>query len=293
MARYLVVSMLGMALLLGIPGFGSAQEATPAAPATIDGRVDIGGRSLYLHCEGSGSPTILLESDLQQASSSWDLLLPEIAGISRVCSYDRAGMGLSDLPPTGPRTISSVAADLHALLTAAGISGPLVLVGDQIGSTFVRFYASVHPEDVAGIVLINPAPYTRDEFERYLAILPPDGRAQQLAGAQGENTEGLDLEPSTDDQEAVPAPPLVPAILLAPGQSDVDLMPADWPAEAIDTLLRQIQDEQARALGAHLVVAEQSNSLIQLNQPELVVDAARQVVEAARDPESWQATPTP
>jgi pimeloyl-ACP methyl ester carboxylesterase len=121
------------------------------APGTV---VDVGGRKLHLLCRGEGSPTVVLEAGASAFAIDWTLVQQQVARTNRVCAYDRAGMGWSD-PPT-PGTPRSVSADLHELLRAAGERAPFVLVGASLGGLHVRSYAADYPDDVVGLVLVDP-----------------------------------------------------------------------------------------------------------------------------------------
>ena len=119
--------------------------------------VDVGGYRLHLYCIGEnvmGSPTVILEQGLGGTSAAWARVQPEIAKTSRVCAYDRAGMGWSDLGPE-PRDAQHIATELHSLLHNAGIPGPYVLVGWSFGGFYVRMYAGEYPTEVAGMVLLD------------------------------------------------------------------------------------------------------------------------------------------
>lgn len=117
--------------------------------------VDIGGRRLNVLCTGSGSPTVILEAGLVADSSAWRLVQPAISQHSRVCSYDRAGLGFSD--PTGPpRDAAAIVRDLHALLRKARITPPYVLVGWSSGGLYTRLYQYRFPHDVVGLVELDP-----------------------------------------------------------------------------------------------------------------------------------------
>ena len=116
-------------------------------------RIDVGGRALYLDCRGSGSPTVVLEAGSGSDSATWSAVLDASARITRTCAYDRAGRGRSD--PTGPRTLVEAAAELRALLTAAGEPGLYVLVGHSLGGAFVRVFAAEHRAEVVGLVLVD------------------------------------------------------------------------------------------------------------------------------------------
>lgn len=117
--------------------------------------VDVGGYKLHIYCIGEGSPTVILDSAADMMSSDWAWIQPEIAKNTQVCSYDRAGMGWSDPSPKS-RDAKQVVLELHSLLTNAGISGPYVLVGHSVSGLYVRLYASQYPDEVVGMVLVDP-----------------------------------------------------------------------------------------------------------------------------------------
>lgn len=119
--------------------------------------IDVGGYSLHLYCLGQntdGRSTVILESGLGATSSSWAWIQPEVAKTTRVCSYDRAGMGWSDASPM-PRDAQHIATELHTLLQNAEIPGPYVLAGWSYGGLYVRAYADQYRDEVAGLVLID------------------------------------------------------------------------------------------------------------------------------------------
>lgn len=118
--------------------------------------VDVGGFKLHLQCGGDGSPTVILDAALGASSISWAWVQPEIARLTRTCSYDRAGFGWSEPGPM-PRTVGRMAAELRALLDRAGLAPPFVLVGHSFGGLVMRVFAARHPADVAGLVLVDPA----------------------------------------------------------------------------------------------------------------------------------------
>ena len=143
-------------------GATRADEAPPPADLSLDfyaepGQlVDIGGgRKINLRCSGSGSPTVVLDIGSGMTSMSWRKVQPLIAAKQRVCSYDRAGFAFSDAGPL-PRTAQAEADDLYALVHAAKLETPLIVVGHSRASFIARLYASAHPADVAGLVLVDP-----------------------------------------------------------------------------------------------------------------------------------------
>jgi pimeloyl-ACP methyl ester carboxylesterase len=123
--------------------------------ATPGDRFDVGGHDLFLHCAGTGSPTVVLEAGLGSSSAvtaGW--IAPEAAKATRVCVYDRAGYGRSE-PAPSPRDGLQAAADLHTLLAAAHEPGPYVLAGHSSGAVYIRDYANAYPDQVAGMVLLD------------------------------------------------------------------------------------------------------------------------------------------
>jgi pimeloyl-ACP methyl ester carboxylesterase len=115
---------------------------------------DIGGRKLHLDCTGTGAPIVVLVAGGDAYSIDWHLVQPRIAEQTRVCSYDRAGLGWSD-PGPADETVEQTIADLHSLLGVAGEKGPFVLVGASIGGIFIRAYHRAYPGEVAALVFTN------------------------------------------------------------------------------------------------------------------------------------------
>jgi pimeloyl-ACP methyl ester carboxylesterase len=139
--------------------------------------VDIGGRTLNIFCSGEGSPAVIFDSGGHTAGYSWIDIQPEVAKLTRACWYDRAGYGWSD-PPPSPRTFEAIAGDLHALLHAANIAPPYVLVGATAGTFHVRVFNKLYPDEVAGAVLIHasdPEAFAHEPeyMKGALASLPP------------------------------------------------------------------------------------------------------------------------
>jgi pimeloyl-ACP methyl ester carboxylesterase len=125
--------------------------------------IDIGGYRLHLYCTGQGLPTVVFDSGLSDDSITWYKVQPEIAKVTRSCSYDRAGLGWSDPSPL-PRTSRVVAEELHRLLKSAKIEGPFILVGHSLGGLNIRMFAALYPRDTAGMVLVDSA--YPDQYKR-------------------------------------------------------------------------------------------------------------------------------
>ena len=114
----------------------------------------INGRGMRIDCTGSGSPTIVLDAGLGNDGLIWGGVQPALAKTTRVCSYDRAGFGWSEvLPP--PRDADHIADELHDLLAAARIDGPIVLMGHSISGIYIREYATRYPSEIAGLIFVD------------------------------------------------------------------------------------------------------------------------------------------
>ena len=117
--------------------------------------LDVGGRRLHLIESGQGSPVVVFESGISASCLNWTHVRERVAQFTRCCSYDRAGLGWSD-PVSTPRVASRIVEELHALLQAAGLPPSYVLAGHSFGGLLVRAYAAAYPDEVAGLVLIDP-----------------------------------------------------------------------------------------------------------------------------------------
>jgi pimeloyl-ACP methyl ester carboxylesterase len=123
-----------------------------AAPGRL---ADIGGRRIHLIEAGVGLPTVVIIPALGEAVLGWVAAMREVAGFTRVCVYDRAGIGWSDPPPRGPHTFADMADDLHEALTVADIEPPYVLVAHSMGGIVARQFAIRYRSDVAGMLLLD------------------------------------------------------------------------------------------------------------------------------------------
>jgi pimeloyl-ACP methyl ester carboxylesterase len=293
------------------------------------GLVDAGDhRRLYLHCRGSGSPTVILESGYGHSGRVWDTDVlstgwqaPDaprttvFAGVSestRVCLYDRPGTILpngagiersrSDPAPM-PRDARALVNDLRSVLAAAGIFGPYVLVGHSLGGLLARVHAVRYPDEVVGLVLVDA--FSAELWERFERALSPEDWAALQHLEEGPRielqtvypeVELVDLKAATAQERASteesPLAPM-PLAVLTRGRPLSDVVPAEAVPDgfAWDTVEREAlaaQHSLATLMpDARHVIAKESGHLIQLDQPELVIEAIRDVVEAVRDSASW------
>jgi len=148
-------AILALLVLAGATYQGAATALERRQFPHLGRLVDAGGHQLHIYCTGAGSPTVVLEAPATGMSAAWGWVQPEVAQITRVCSYDRAGLGWSEAGDR-PYEPSAVAGGLHTLLERAQEPGPYVVVGHGLGATFATLYAAQFGVDVAGLVLVDP-----------------------------------------------------------------------------------------------------------------------------------------
>jgi pimeloyl-ACP methyl ester carboxylesterase len=174
-------ALTGFCACLAFSFAGAAHGA--AAPIITDAvythaqrLVDVDhGRRMNLYCRGAGSPAVIMDAGMGDSTISWAMVQPAIATRTRTCSFDRAGLGFSD-PATRAGDAVNSAEDLHALLRAAGIGAPYVLVSHSLAGMYARVFADRYPDEVAGMVLVEPS--HEDQSTRGWAIGAPGQQAK-------------------------------------------------------------------------------------------------------------------
>jgi pimeloyl-ACP methyl ester carboxylesterase len=278
-------------------------EARDAKANPPPGRlVDVGGYSLHINCTGSGSPTVVIESGWGDSSAAWAWVQPEVAKTTRVCTYDRAGMGWSEASPE-PRMAREFAKELHTLLAKANEPGPYVLVGHSMGGFTILVYAHDYPDEVSGLVLVdaqklpasdaasfNPAPkpgvnplpswIARIGLVRLLSgplgsvkDLPEQDKQAYKAysvaprSAQTFIDEGMGMSEGGAQAKAVTTLGALPLLVLSAGLDET----ADHTASQAGFLLLSSNSQQ--------LFAEESGHEIHIEQPEAAVAAILQMVQ--------------
>ncbi|WP_217645698.1 alpha/beta fold hydrolase [Microbacterium sp. cf046] len=293
-----VVLLAGCSVVEGISPTNSPDAAIDRA-----GTVNVGdGRDLYLECHGNGSPTVVLVSGLGDSAEVWNTRLDEagpdtptvyedVARFTRVCAYDRPGTGGSRSTEVDQPTTAQISADdVQKLLAASGEKGPFVLAGHSYGGPIIRLFASEHPDDVAGLVLVDAlsedlqAGLTAEQqavFEQINAPTQPGAESFDFATLV---TEMQDSAPVRDIPVIVltaDTPQLTPELVASgqlPAAVDQEFADALWAAQlsAQDLLPAKFTD-------AVHVTDTRSNHYVQLGNPQLVIDSIHDVVLAVRD----------
>lgn len=262
------------------PSIDESSTAPDSSTATdssgaIDGLVDLGdGRSLYVRCTGTGSPTVIMEGGDEDTSSSYGFAESAVSQVTRTCVYDRANLGRSD-PDAGPRGLEELVGDLEGLVEAADIPGPYVMVGTSGGGYITAGFAFDHPGQVAGMVFVEvPAPFWD----------PPQEIVEATRWDSPVNIENRDyLQVEKDAWAARRRVGDIPVTVISNEYSPEEIAAAEFPEEAAGML------ENVQAQRGWLVLSPRAEQLVvhtghavEEADPELVRNAILDVVEAAR-----------
>jgi pimeloyl-ACP methyl ester carboxylesterase len=242
---------------------------------------------------------VILEAGLGGSSVSWGFVQPEVARFTRVCSYDRAGLGYSD-PGPSPRTARRIARELARLLDRSAIEGPVVLVGASAGGFSARVFASEHPERAAGLVLVDASHEDQEtdipriahfvpflsslgvlrllgvSFGRSPASLPPPVRdfaratSFRAAGHRTAADEIIHIRDTVAEVRATRRQLNIPVVVVTAGRGT-------------DAVWRDLQRDQVSLSSRSCqTIAEQAGHVVALDEPEAVVNAIRATVDAVR-----------
>jgi pimeloyl-ACP methyl ester carboxylesterase len=245
---------------------GGASTAKPPPSRNFARVVKIGGgRTLYAKCQGSGSPTVVMEGGDEDTNASYDYAVPAVAKQARTCVYDRANLGSSG-PAKGPRELPDLVGDLEKLLDAAKIAPPYVLVGTSGGGYITAGYAFRHPRDVAGLIFVDTASPYRN---------PPRQIVKDTAADNPANIEHRDyLQVEKDSWR----------MRRRIGDIPVRIMSVDFGTAAEDQgQRRNVRDQQGWLVlspRAKQVVVHTGHA-VEEDDPQAVIDNILQVVKAA------------
>lgn len=299
------------AIYQAIEGHRDRQRFHPAGRL-----VNVGGHRLHIYCTGEGSPTVILEAGGGNPWLAWYKVQPKVAEFTRVCSYDRAGLGWSDAGPKPP-TAAAIAEDLHTLLRNAGVAGPYVLVGHSLGGLYVRMFAARYPSEVAGMALVDSSsPYQEERFPpeaknlsdasryviRFMQITLPLGLPRLLCRRAAPAEVGSEYcavfctrkylaavraEAAATEENYAEVRPLgslgdLPLAVLSHDPEKVHF--GDHLTAPVNRAWNEMQEELSHLStnGTHLVVKGAGHD-IELDRPDAVAEAIRKVFDAAKE----------
>ena len=288
-ARLLLIVVAGLAVAVlvdivraGGPTFWLLRHRLPAPIAASIGdvrRVDVAGHALAIDCRGSGSPTIVLESGMGDGIAGWAPIHDELARTTRTCAYDRSGRGGSDARDR--HTVVDATDDLRTLLTNAGEPPPLIIVGHSLGEVHARVFADRFRDDVAGLVLLDG--FSVDLETDWIHPLLGDLQAEYEERAQGLRdlvaaVEGLDWVASESQLRKADVSGIPVVVLRAPrAEPRLDAASNEAIAEAWQQAYESLSPGHVR-----YELAWGAGHVIQADRPELVLAAARELVDRVR-----------
>jgi pimeloyl-ACP methyl ester carboxylesterase len=281
----------------GVASPGAASGAASNGTELV-ADVDLGGRTVHLVCQGptgGTAPTVVFESGLGAPFFAWGDVQRPLALKARTCAYDRAGLGASPAAPEASRTAKDIVADLHAVLTKAGVKGPYLMVGHSFAAWPLALYTSTYPNEVAGAIFVDPR--GPKVSAKWLAGLPPAAAGENAAVAANReelgafehdpslNPEHLDLSKTAAEANAVldaPGPLFGDRPLMVLGAADTHTNWSDLPpkiAIAFDKIWLDGQKALvAESSAGSFETVPQSNHEIQSDQPQAVMDAIEKVL---------------
>ncbi len=260
-------------------GLSACSASASPDPTAIVGKFNIGDRSLYLECHGSGRPTVVMDAGLGNTHTTWQAVAPAVSKLVRTCTYDRANLGSSD-PAPKPRTSADVVADLRALLKAAAVAPPYVLVGHSFGGISARLFASDFPAEVAGIVLVDPTPTTFVDGE---CAIVDTSLCTVLRGGwdPSKNPDGLDIVKSGEEIAQAGPLPGVPFVVLAATNHQQAAITDPTIEKQIEAFWQREEARLAASVPGGKLEVVQSGHDIQTLHPDAVISAVTSVIAGA------------
>jgi pimeloyl-ACP methyl ester carboxylesterase len=252
--------------------------------------IDVGGYSLYYKELGTGGPAVIFLAGEDDNITVWRKVHSDIAAFTTAIAYDRGGVGCSD-QGENPRTADMVAAELDAFLDALGLTEPVILCGHSFGGLFARYFANQYPDRVAGLVLIDA---THELIEKQMALtLKPEALEKEdleygiyfgITGKPGVWGEYYNRYNTYDQVAANRSLPDIPLIYLSAGKYDPGQVPADQ-ATVADGIKETLDEDQVSlSPQGELILVQNSGHDIQIEKPQAVVDAVKQVFDAVTMP---------
>ncbi len=292
----IIMARLSLLLAACLVGASCERESPPFS----DQMISIGSHRLQIRMEGEGTPTVVIEAGITDQMENWGPLQQRIAQVTRIVTYNRAGYGQSEPGPL-PRHCGREAEELKALLNAASVPGPYVVVGHSLGGLNAQVFAAKYPEDVVGIVLLDPPPLSFIRGEQYITLqamadqMTAEWQAIADAGAESANAERKARAVffkmiASEHREMFGESARLVSEISSFGDTPLLVMAAKKPNPVFEDLAQEYQEywiEQSRSLShksskGKFVLAEESTHHLYKDVPDLVVEGILSVVYQAR-----------
>ncbi len=268
---------------------GGGLDDGAAVSSGPSGFFDVGGHRLFLECVGSGSPTLILDHGQGTSAATWEPIWSELTRMTRACRYDRAGRGQSEQGPV-PTSSARIVEHLHRLLSSADVPPPYVVVGHSLGGLNAQVFAMTYPDEVEGLVLIDPS----SRFYDLTAVNPGDFPIDTVehrmlsdflltANSQTylDSPEGVDWSVSYDEARALTTLGDLPVQVLTAGDRTWTA-PTSFPS-SLKGLLAEVWLGAQREIVAlssrstHVIAAE-SGHFVHVDRPDLVLEAVESIL---------------
>ncbi len=289
---------LFVATILFCTAISASAAMTAPQEGPVDGRFDVGGRFIRLACKGAGRPTVVIDAGMGTApveDAGWQAIAAQVEPVTRVCLYDRAGLGQSDPAAPGARSSLDAAHDLHAALSAAGVKGPYLLVGHSLGGLHAQVFAVQYPADTAGLVLVSTT--HPDQFSTWLTLLPASMPGEESAVTEtrsfltsmqtdpSKNEERLDMQASAVEAHKLTSLGEKPVIVLthSPRFRMVPGLSEPIAVRLEDATQRMQRQFLSLSTNARQIVAERAGHGLPHEAPAFVVHGILQGVAAVRE----------
>lgn len=312
--RIIIAAWVSVAVL----NFDISVFATPDSLEKYDRpgqMVSVGAHSLHIYCTGRGQPTVILESGIGGNHLDWTKVQPTIGKLTKVCSYDRTGYGWSERGPK-PRTASVNAEELNRLLTQAGVTKPVVLVGHSFGGIIGLHFTATYSARVAGLILVDPM--HPDQFERFKAVgvsvaaspsravihsgrfvttygIPTPHKALAYELAMTDKARSFMLNELRNVKRSLGElrtdPPLgLPIRIMLHGNREWDRI---YPDGRMEDAWISMHRSQARKLGAgDLIIVPKAGHQIALDDPQAVIEALKAMLTRVRSTQRTRTVPS-
>ena len=239
-------------------------------------KIDVGGHGLQFLIGGQGSPAVIFEGGFGAGIASWSRVQKDVAAFTQTVSYDRAGLGQSD-PGPRPRSAKQIATELHAALQKSGVKPPYVMVGHSFGGIYVRVFADMYPNEVAGMVLIDPS---QESFNDWLGKNQPDrlkaAESNIATAGEGVQAEFAAVDTSYSQARVAKVRAGIPVTLLTATEDE------SMPAEGRRVWIEKHKEWLATVPGSKHIVVEKATHFIQAQQPAVVIEAIKHVSKQPR-----------